>query len=212
MVFRNLNNISILYYRYDYKKQILLNLHKPNTLRMKRSIAIGLSIVAAMWIIFLLNAAVGMNFNSFGILPRETEGIKGILFAPFLHANLEHLLSNSVPMLVLTTTLYWFYPRIATRIFLLSMIMGGTLVWILARTSYHIGASGVIFSLVGFLTASGIFRKRFKAFLLGLAVFLFYGGIIWGVLPTQPGVSWESHLFGFISGVALAYIFRDTES
>ncbi|MFN8257679.1 MAG: rhomboid family intramembrane serine protease [Bacteroidales bacterium] len=179
---------------------------------MIKSFTKSFAIVAAMWIIFLLNLAVGMNFNSYGILPRESEGIKGILFAPFLHANFEHLLSNTVPMLVLGTTLFWFYPKIAVRVLLLSMVMGGALVWILGRTSYHIGASGVIFSLVGFLVASGLFRKKFKAFLVGLAVFLFYGGIIWGVLPTQPGVSWESHLFGFISGVALAYIFRDANS
>jgi membrane associated rhomboid family serine protease len=114
-------------------------------------------------------------------------------------------------MLILSTVLFLFYRNIAFRVLLLSAIMGGILVWIFGRTAFHIGASGVIFSLVGFLIASGIFRKRIKALLIAIAIFFFYGGIVWGILPTQPGVSWESHMFGFLSGIGLAYIFRDSE-
>jgi membrane associated rhomboid family serine protease len=179
---------------------------------MKKSFTIALGIVAAMWAIFILNELMSLNLNRFGIIPRDVEGIKGILFAPFLHGNFPHLLSNTIPMLILCTTLFWFYPKSAIRVLLLSMVLGGLLVWVFARNAYHIGASGVIFSLVSFLIASGIFRKKFKAFLLGLAVFFFYGGIVWGILPTQPGVSWESHLFGFLSGIALAYLFRDSDN
>ena len=178
---------------------------------MKKSFTIALTIVAIMWAVFIIDLIAGLNLNRFGIIPRQIEGIKGILFAPFLHANLAHLISNTVPMFVLCTTLFWFYDNIAMRILLLSIVMGGTLVWIFARSACHIGASGVIFSLVAFLIASGIFRKKFKAFLLGLAVFFFYGGVVWGILPTQPGVSWESHLFGFISGIILAYLFKDSD-
>jgi membrane associated rhomboid family serine protease len=178
---------------------------------MKKSFTIALSIVTVIWAVFIINQIVGLNLNSYGIVPRQTDGIKGILFAPFLHANFAHLLSNTVPLLVLCTTLFWFYDKIAMRVLLLSAVMGGTLVWVFGRSAYHIGASGVIFSLVAFLLASGIFRKKFKALLLGIAVFFFYGGIIWGILPTQPGVSWESHLFGFISGIILAYLFRDSD-
>lgn len=179
---------------------------------MKNSLAIAFSIVATMWVVFILNQMVRIDFNQFGIIPRETEGIKGILFAPFLHGSLAHILSNTVPMLVLTTVLFWFYRKIAVRILLLSAIMGGALVWVFGRSAFHIGASGVIFSLVGFLVASGIFRKKIKALLLAIVIFLLYGGIVWGVLPSQPGVSWESHLFGFLTGIILAYIFRDTEA
>jgi len=179
---------------------------------MKNGLAIAFSIVATMWVVFILNQMVGVDFNQFGIIPRETEGIKGILFAPFLHGSLAHILSNTVPMLVLTTVLFWFYKKIAVRILLLSAIMGGALVWVFGRSAYHIGASGVIFSLVGFLVASGIFRKKIKALLLAIVIFVFYGGIVWGILPTQPGVSWESHLFGFLTGIILAYIFRDSEA
>jgi membrane associated rhomboid family serine protease len=164
-----------------------------------------------MWLVFIVNELFALQLNSYGILPRQTEGIKGIILAPLLHANLAHLISNTLPMLILCATLFWSYPKSAGKVLFFSMIMGGILVWIFARTASHIGASGVIFSLVAFLIASGIFRKKFKAFLLGLLVFFFYGGVIWGVLPTQPGVSWESHLFGFISGIVLAYIYRDSD-
>jgi membrane associated rhomboid family serine protease len=178
---------------------------------MKNSFIIALMIVASMWAVFIINSMVGINFNNFGIIPRRIEGIKGILFAPFLHANFAHLVSNTIPMLVLTTVLFWFYRKIAVRVLLLSMVMGGLLVWVFGRTAFHIGASGVVFALVGFLIASGVFRKKIKALLVAIIIFFLYGGVVWGVLPTQPGVSWESHLFGFISGIALAYIFRNSE-
>jgi len=178
---------------------------------MKNSFIFALMIVTAMWAVFIVNALVPIDFNQFGIIPRQVEGIKGILFAPFLHGSLAHIVSNTIPMLVLTTVLFWFYRNIAVRVLLLSTVVGGLLVWVFGRTAFHIGASGVIFALVGFLIASGIFRKKIKALLLAIAIFFFYGGIVWGVLPTQPGVSWESHLFGFLSGIALAYLFRDSD-
>jgi membrane associated rhomboid family serine protease len=178
---------------------------------MKNSITRALMIVASFWAVFIINELVIIDFNQFGIIPRRTEGLKGILFAPFLHGDFGHLMSNTVPMLVLTTVLFWFYRRVALRVLLLSTIMGGTLVWIFGRSAFHIGASGVVFALVGFLIASGIFRKKIKALLIAIIIFLLYGGVVWGVLPTQPGVSWESHLFGFISGIFLAYVFRESK-
>jgi membrane associated rhomboid family serine protease len=169
---------------------------------MKNSFTIALMIVATMWAIFILSNVIGIDFSHYGIIPRRLDGIKGVLFAPFLHGSLSHIVSNTLPMLVLTTVLFWMYRKIAVRVLLLSTIMGGLLVWLFGRTAFHIGASGVIFALVGFLIASGIFRKKIKALLIAIAVFFLYGGVVWGVLPTQPGVSWESHLFGFISGIA----------
>ena len=179
--------------------------------RMKNSLSIALMIVAAMWLVFFMNSVLSIDFNSYGIVPRRTEGLKGILFAPFLHGNFAHLLSNTLPMLVLTTVLFWFYRRIAVKVLFFSIILGGLFVWIFARTAFHIGASGVVFALVGFLIASGIFRKRIKALLIAIIIFFLYGGVVWGILPTQPGVSWESHLFGFLAGIFLAYSYRKVE-
>jgi membrane associated rhomboid family serine protease len=190
---------------------------------MRQSFINALMIVASFWAIFIVSVITDVDFTPFGILPRHSEGIKGILFAPFIHGSFAHLISNTIPMLVLTTVIFWMYRKIAFRVLLLSILMGGLLVWIFGRSTtlntnhievltHHIGASGVIFALVGFLIASGIFRKKIKALMIAVAIFFLYGGIIWGVLPTQPGVSWEGHLFGFISGVVLAYIFKDSES
>lgn len=179
---------------------------------MKNSLIIAFMIVASFWTVFIVDSILGIDINHFGIIPRRAEGIKGILFAPFLHGSFAHLVSNSVPMLVLATVLFWFYRKIAVRVLLLSAVMGGLLVWIFGRTAFHIGASGLIFALLSFLIASGIFRKKLKALLIAVIIFFLYGGVIWGILPSQPGVSWESHLFGFISGIALAYIFKDAET
>ena len=121
-------------------------------------------------------------------------------------------MSNSFPLLILLTGLFWFYTKIAWRILALSIIIGDSLVWVLARSLVHIGASGIIFSLVAFFISSAIFKKNFKSLLLGIIVFFMYGGIIWGVLPGQAGVSWEGHLFGFITGILLAYFFRDVKA
>jgi membrane associated rhomboid family serine protease len=178
---------------------------------MRQSFITALMIVASFWAVFIVSEIVGVNFNHFGIVPRHSEGIKGILFAPFLHGSFAHLISNTLPMLILTAVLFWMYKKLAFRVLLLSALMGGSLVWLFGRSAFHIGASGVIFALVGFLIASGIFRKKLKALLVAIVIFFLYGGIVWGVLPTQPGVSWESHLFGFISGIILAYLFRNSE-
>ncbi len=178
---------------------------------MKNSIVIAISVVALLWMILIINYIIPIDFNQFGIMPRRTEGIKGILFAPFLHLDWRHLASNSMPLLVLLTGLFWLYKKVAIRILVLSTVIGGSLVWLLGREAFHIGASGVIFSLVAFFIASGIFKRDFKAILLAIFVFFMYGGVVWGILPGQAGVSWESHLFGFIAGIGLAYFFRDVE-
>jgi membrane associated rhomboid family serine protease len=178
---------------------------------MRQSFINAVMIVASFWAVFIISGLLDVDFSHFGIIPRHSDGIKGILFAPFLHGNFTHLISNTIPMLVLTTVLFWIYPKIAFRVLILSALMGGSLVWIFGRATFHIGASGVIFALVGFIISSGIFRRKLKALLIAIVIFFLYGGIMWGILPTQPGVSWESHLFGFISGVALAYIFKDSD-
>jgi len=179
---------------------------------MSKSIIAALSIVSLLWVIFIVDLIIPIDFTNFGILPRTAIGIKGVLFAPFLHLNFSHLLSNTMPLLILLTGLFWFYDKVAWRVLALSIIIGDGLVWILGRNVVHVGASGVIFSLVGFFIFSAIFKKNLKAFILGIFVFFMYGGIIWGVLPGQAGVSWEGHLFGFITGILLAYFFRDVET
>jgi membrane associated rhomboid family serine protease len=176
---------------------------------MKNSFTTAITIVAIMWGVFILNSFIYLDFNQYGIRPREISGLKGILFCPFLHGNLAHIISNTLPMLILTTVLFWFYKRVAVRVLVFSALIGGGLVWIFARSAVHIGASGVVFALVGFLIASGLFRRNIKALLIAIIVFFLYGGVVWGVLPTNPSISWEGHLFGFLSGIGLAYVYKD---
>lgn len=179
---------------------------------MKKSIVIALSIVSLLWVIFIIDLIIPVDFTYFGVLPRSSQGIKGILFAPFLHLSLAHIISNTMPLLILLTGLFWFYKPIAWRVLILSVIIGNSLLWFLGRNVIHVGASGLIFSIVAFFIFSALFKKNLKALILGLAVFFMYGGIIWGVLPGQLGISWEGHLFGFIAGGILAYFFKDAES
>jgi len=177
---------------------------------MKSKLVSSFVVLAIMWLVFLADFIFPVNFNNFGITPRTVRGLFGIIFSPFLHAGLYHLVSNSLPIFFLTFALLVFYEKIAVKVWTLSAILGGSMVWLLSwRNATHVGASGVIFSLIGFLVASGIFRKSFKAIAVGVLVFFIYGGALWGVLPTNPYVSWEGHLFGLLAGIFLAYVYRN---
>ncbi len=180
---------------------------------MKQNI-IGTSVfLGFLWITHFFNSIFQGSLNDFGILPRTISGLSGIVFAPFLHGNLMHLISNSLPIFILTLTLFVFYPRLGIIVWVLIAVLSGALVWLLARgNAVHIGASGVIYGLTSFLIASGIFRRNVKALLIAIVIFFLYGGIIWGVMPTVPGVSWEAHLFGFLIGIYLAYLFRNSKA
>ena len=162
-----------------------------------------------MWLIFFVELNFGIKLSVFGILPREAFGLLGILFAPLLHGSLVHLISNTLPLLFLGITLYFFYGKIAKKVFLMSYFLTGALVWLFGRTSFHIGASGLIYGMASFLFFSGIVRAEFRSLIISFAVVLTYGGLVWGVLPSFPGVSWESHLFGALVGGAAAFVFRN---
>jgi membrane associated rhomboid family serine protease len=176
---------------------------------MKKALFISALFVVLMWIVFLADYILPGEFATFGIMPRTAEGLKGIVFAPFLHGNWGHLISNTGAVFALTFTLFWCYENIAWKVWILSALLDGALVWLLARTSYHIGMSGVIFALLGFLLATGVFRFSLKTLIISGVIFFLYGGALWGVLPKDPNVSWEAHLFGVIAGVFLAKMNKD---
>jgi len=143
-----------------------------------------------------------------GILPRDMLGILGIVTAPLIHANYSHLISNTIPLILLGWSISFFYNKVSLRVFIVVYLLTGFFVWLLAREVYHIGASGLVYGFVSFLFFSGIFRKDNKSISIALLVTFLYGGIVWGILPGQKGISWESHLFGAIAGLIAAYIFR----
>jgi membrane associated rhomboid family serine protease len=172
---------------------------------IKAQIAILGCFVGLMWAIEILDLFLGGALNQFGIRPHSLIGLRGILFAPFLHGNLLHLIANTVPFLVLG----WFVMLRRTSDFFtvtaIVMLISGLGVWLFAPSySLHIGASGVVFGYLGFLLFRGFFERSFSSILLSLIVGVLYGGAIWGVLPLQYGISWQGHLFGLIGGIIAA--------
>ncbi len=160
--------------------------------------------VALMWAIGI-DFALGGALNVYGIAPHHLVGLRGILFAPFLHGSVGHLIANTVPFLVLG----WFVMLQETSDFFIvsaiTMLVSGLGVWVFGSpNSVHIGASGLVFGYLGFLLFRGYFQRNFTSIFLALIVGFLYGGTIWGVLPIQYGVSWQGHLFGFIGGAIAA--------
>jgi membrane associated rhomboid family serine protease len=167
-------------------------------------------LVFIMWLVFSLEVFLHINLGHLGIRPRTLTGLIGIFTAPMIHGDLTHLISNTIPLLFLGSTLFFFYERIAGVVFFRCYIITNILVWLFSpRVSYHIGASGLIYGLSAFLILFGVIRKDFWSLVISLLVFFMYGGIFWGVLPTDPGISWESHLAGAIVGVATAIDLRE---
>lgn len=155
-----------------------------------------------------------MDLGYWGIYPRESIGMRGIIFAPLLHGDWGHLASNSLPFLVLGTMIIYFYPRVALRVYVIIYFLSGILVWLFARSGvFHIGLSYVIYGLVAFVFWTGVFRRSIRSIVLALLVTTFYSGMISGILPTtevlQKNISWESHLIGGFVGIFVAYFFKE---
>jgi membrane associated rhomboid family serine protease len=176
-----------------------------------RKLIIPLTFPLLLWIIYLITYLLDIYPYKLGILPRNLSGLIGIFASPLIHGGFSHLISNTTPLIFMGLGIFYFYPRVAYKVFTIIYFGSGILVWIFAREVYHIGASGIIYGFVSFLFFSGIFRKDNRSIALALVVVFLYGGLIWGVLPVEKGVSWESHLFGAIVGIVPAFIFRKTD-
>ena len=164
--------------------------------------------VALLWIVFAFDRVYHLDLYRFGVLPRVAKGLVGIIVSPFVHDDLEHLFNNSAPIMVLGWLLVYFKPKATGRVVLASWMLGGLWVWLTARDSYHIGASGIIYGMAAFLFFSGLLRRRIALMAVSLIVVFLYGSMVWGVLPIQPRISWESHLFGAVAGVVMAWFYR----
>ncbi|MGE5384019.1 MAG: rhomboid family intramembrane serine protease [Omnitrophica WOR_2 bacterium] len=181
--------------------------------RLYSSALITVGIVSLLWLIKSIELIFDISFAGFGILPLKAEGLKGILFAPLVHGSIAHLVSNSIPMFLLGTALFYYYRAKAWQIFILSWLVTGFWVWLFARGSaYHIGASGVVYALTAFHFVSGIIRKEPRLIAFTLLVTFLYGSFVWGIFPgfsIKETISWESHLMGTIAGIVLAFAYRD---
>ncbi len=162
-------------------------------------------------ILFALKIAerrFGWATVEFGIYPREIYGLKGILTSPFIHGDYKHLFSNSVPLIILGSAIMYFYQQLAARVVVLIVLFEGLLTWIFGRPSFHIGASGLLYGLFSFLLISGFIRQNNNLKTISLLVAFVYGSLVWGIVPIDPKISWESHLFGLIVGIVLAVVYR----
>ena len=179
-----------------------------DTRRLRRSFISVMAFVTVLWSIKLLDTTMDLNLIQYGVYPRRLFGLAGVVCTPLLHGSWHHLFANTMPIAVLGTSLLYVYPRSAKIVIAVVYLGSGLLVWLFARSAYHIGASGLVFGLMFFLFTLGVLRWDRRAIALSLLVFFLYGGFFLGVLPGRPGVSFESHFFGALLGVLLAFLLK----
>lgn len=171
-------------------------------------IAYPLFFVLTLWVVFWFEVRFGFNFSEYGVYPQTLKGLRGVLFSPFVHGDIEHLYHNSIPLLVLSTALFYFYRPVAWKVIVFGILFSGFFTWCIGRPSYHIGASGLIYVLVSFTFFKGVFAKYYRLIALSLLVVFLYGSMIWYTMPIKEGISWEGHLSGLVTGLLFALFFR----
>lgn len=182
---------------------------RKKTKNLFKILFVPMMFLLIMWTTHLFQFVFNTSFIKLGVLPKTYIGLKGIFLSPFIHKDWSHLINNSYPILVLGTLLFYSYKKIAYRIFFLLFIFSGVLLWMIGRQSFHIGASGIIYSLASFLFFSGIIRKNPPLTAISLVVLFLYGSMIWGLFPINKFSSWEGHLSGFITGLVISILFRE---
>jgi len=175
---------------------------------LRKSILIAASFIALIWAVKLAEFALGLDLYQLGVLPRHQIGLWGIVTAPLIHGSWEHLVSNTLPTLLLGSMLIYGYPRSRWWAIAGIWLLSGTALWLFARESYHFGASGLTHGMFFYLFIGGILRRDRRSAAILMVAFYMYGGMVLSILPGDPGISFESHLFGAIAGASLAYIFR----
>jgi membrane associated rhomboid family serine protease len=200
-------NINSKNFGLKWRYQSAKNLQPMSELtqKFKTQATILGGLVGTMWAVMIVNTVLDGQLDQFGIAPHDMVGLRGILFAPFLHGDFGHLISNTMPFIVLG----WLVMLAETTDILvvtgLSMLIGGVGTWLFGSVgTNHIGASGVVFGFLGYLLMRGYFDRKISSILISLFVFSIYGTVLFGILPGKAGISWEGHLFGFLGGVLTA--------
>ena len=181
--------------------------------RMRIALIPTIVFISFLWLLLFLDITLDLQFYKLGVYPLKLEGLTGILLSPLIHSSVKHLFSNTIPLLVLMWCLFYFYSEIAYKTFLLLWLLSGLFTWIIGREAWHIGASGIVYSLSSFLFFSGLFRKHIPLIAISLIVAFLYGSNVWNMLPwsmyLDATVSWEGHLSGGVSGLITAIIYRN---
>jgi membrane associated rhomboid family serine protease len=177
------------------------------------SLEIVIFVMALLWGIYFLNLVLPVDLRIYGIRPRSVSGLTGILFAPFLHYSIGHLLSNSLALAPLLFFSLVYSRRLTLEAVIFIALVGGMGTWLCGgRHSVHLGASGIIFGLIGYLLTIGLFRREFLALIVSLAMAFYYGWALFSLFVVLPGVSWVGHFFGFVAGVFAAWFTRYDQS
>jgi membrane associated rhomboid family serine protease len=170
----------------------------------------GIAVLLA-WLVFTLNVALALHLNRFGLAPGEFHTGYRILWYPFLHKDLNHILSNTLSIFFVGVLIRYSFPKIFEKVWIASFLGSGIGLWVIGRAGIHIGASGWLYALVSFVFFSGIIRMHIKLLAQSMLMVFLYGSFVWGILPHDPTISWEGHLSGAIAGLLLAVVFRKSE-
>lgn len=184
---------------------------KPEPKAIIMSFVPGFCIVCLLFLVYFLEQQSEFSFVKYGLYPRSTEQLTGIITYPMVHKDFEHLFSNALPIFILAAMLRYFYNSVFWNVFLLNWILGGIWLWLGGRPSFHIGASGWVYGLASFLFFSGIWRWERRTMAVSMIIVFLYGGMVWGLFPFFKDMSWEGHLFGGMSGLLLSWIYRKRE-
>lgn len=171
-----------------------------------RSGVVVITFVAILYAIELVDQFSVLGLDSNGIIPRQADGLDGIVWAPLLHSGWAHLIANTLPLVVLGFLMTSGGLRQFIAVTATIWIIGGAGTWLVGAGSIHIGASGVAFGWLVFLLVRGFFLRSVGQILVAVVLFVYWGGMLWGVLPGQPGISWEGHLFGALGGLLAAWL------
>jgi membrane associated rhomboid family serine protease len=169
----------------------------------------ALGVAGFIWFIQIADSYLGLELARFGLRPRDSAGLIGLITAPLLHGGFEHVFSNTAPLVVSLTTMLYLYPNSSLRVVPMLWIGTGLLAWTIGRPSVHIGASGFIYGMLAFVFVSGMIRQDFRSMAVSLFVWFMYGSMIWGILPIRAHMSWEMHLSGAILGLCMAALYRN---
>lgn len=176
--------------------------------RILNALAYPVFFIVIITLVHLVQYVFEINFTQYGIYPRDTKGLIGIITSPLIHGSFSHLFNNSIPILILGSSLFYFYKEIAFKVSVWVYLMVGIWTWVYAREAYHIGASGLLYGLFSFLLVSGFIRGNSQLISLSFAVIFLYGSLVWGIFPIDVKISFEGHLWGFVAGIILALYYR----
>jgi len=171
-----------------------------------RAIKISMTLVGLLWVFEIVDLSSGFQLDGYGILPRKVDGLMGIFWSPLLHANFEHLIANSGPLVLLLIMLFSHRQYRPKSSLAFIWLVSGLGTWLIGRPAIHIGASSIVYGLAAYLMTASFWMRSWRAFFLSILALLMFGGLFYGLFHIQKGVSWEGHLSGALAGVWVAWL------